>query len=289
MDVRKVLESRKFLACVALASFAACAHAGAPAHIGGTPSERRFVALVPSLAEDFYAIGAGGRVLAVSKFTDVAPSSVPRVGDFQSIDTERIVALHPDAVVSIPAQARLLEPLRHAGVPVVAIRDDTYRDIFSGIRAIGSLAGRDAAANALVAALQRRTAELERSTATFRRRPTVFFALGTGPIWTVGPSSYLGELVKRAGGIDAAALPSPWGEYSEEALVRANPDAIVAGSEVHIGSVLGQEPWRSLRAVREGHVFVITDSRVSNALYRPGPRYNEGLRWLIERLTPLAT
>ena len=287
MDVRRVGARISLSAFIVLA---ACAHANAPAvRAGAPPAQRHFVALVPSLAEDFYAIGAGERVLAVSKFTDVAPPSVPRVADFQSVDTERIVALHPDAVVAIPAQARLLEPLRHAGVPVITIRDDTYGDIFAGIRIIGSLAGRAEAARLLDARLHSNTERLVRRTASFRRRPTVFIALGTGPIWTVGPSSYLGELIRLAGGTDAARLASPWGEYSEEALVRANPDAIVADSDVHINAVLSQEPWRSLRAVRERHVFVITDSRVVNALERPGPRYNEGLRWLIERLTPLAT
>ena len=41
--------------------------------------------------------------------------------------------------------------------------------------------------------------------------------------------------------------------------------------------------------MREGHVFVITDPRIDNALFRPGPNYNEGLRWLIERLSSLST
>jgi ABC-type Fe3+-hydroxamate transport system substrate-binding protein len=71
--------------------------------------------------------------------------------------------------------------------------------------------------------------------------------------------------------------------------VRAQPDAIVAGHDTNIAAVEGQEPWRSLRAVHEGHVFLITDPRIENALMRPGPTYNEGLRWLIERLSSLST
>ena len=269
--------------------FAALVACAAPAQrTNVAPADRRFVALVPSLAEDLYAIGAGNRVVGVSQYTGVAPASIPRVADFQSVATERIVALHPDVVVAIPSQDRLLEPLRHAGINVVLISDDTYDDIFSGIRTLGELSGRNAEAQNEIAKLKAETAQLQLLAQTFHRRPSVFFALGTGPIWTAGPSSYIGHLIALAGGADAAQLSQPWGQYSEEALVRVQPDAIVSANEVHLRAVLDTEPWRSLHAVREGHVFTITDSTIVNALYRPGPRYNEGLRWLIERLTPLA-
>ena len=269
--------------------FAVLVACAAPAqHPNVAPAERRFVVLVPSLAEDLFAIGAGSRVVGVSQFTDVAPPSIPRVADFQSVATERIVALHPDVVVALPSQDRMLQPLRHAGMNVELIPDDTYDDIFTDIRTLGDLSGRNAEAQDEIAKLKSQTAQLQLLAQTFHRRPSVFFALGTGPIWTAGPESYIGHLIELAGGTDAAQISQPWGQYSEEALVRAQPDAIFSANEVHLRAVLSSEPWRSLHAVREGHVFTITDSTIVNALYRPGPRYNEGLRWLIERLTPLA-
>ncbi len=266
-----------------LAVLAGCA---APSKHEAPPAERRFVALVPSLGEDLYAIGAGSRVVGVSQFTGVAPPSVARVADFQSVDTEKIVALHPDVVVAIPSQDRLLEPLRRAGVNVATVRDDSFDDIFTGIRTLGDLSGRSTEARAEIAKLRAETTALRRSVKT-QRRPSIFFVLGAGPIWTVGTSSYIGRLIELAGGKNAAQMSRPWGEYSDEALVRAQPDAIVSTNEVHLDGALQSEPWRSLRAVREGHVFIITDPNIVNALYRPGPHYNEGLRWLIERLRAL--
>lgn len=257
--------------------------------LGASPPSPRLVTLVPSLAEDAFAVGA--HVVAVSKFTDDSPQArgLPVVADFQSVDVETILRLHPDVVVGIPAQARLTEPLRRAGVRVVLIPDDSYEDIFRDLRAVGQLADRRSQAEHVIAQLQRETAQLH-ARAVRAYRPSVFFALGTGPIWTVGPHSYLATLIELAGGRNAANdLATPYGEYSEEALLRAQPDAIVSGQETNIQDVTGREPWRSLRAVREGHVFTITDQRVANALFRPGPRYTEGLRWLIERLSSLST
>jgi ABC-type Fe3+-hydroxamate transport system substrate-binding protein len=252
----------------------------------------RIVTLVPSFAEDVCAIGGCAQLVGVSKFSGDVPNASGKavVGDFSSVDTERILALHPDVVAAIPSQVRLVGPLQRAGIRVVFIRDDSYDDIFADLRTLGQLTGHTAAARIEIDALKRETAQLSSTVAHRMYRPSVFFALGTGPIWTVGPSSFIGRLIELAGGRDAAAdLPSVWGEYSEEALLRAQPDAIVAGHDTDLTAVLTREPWRSLHAVREGHVFAITDPRVENALFRPGPHYNEGLRWLIERLSSLST
>lgn len=249
----------------------------------------RLVTLVPSMAEDAFALGA--HVVGVSRFTDDIPQAraLPKVCDFQSIDVEAILRLHPDVVVGIPAQARLTEPLTRAGIRVVLIPDDSYEDIFRDLHEIGALADRPAEAVREIARLHRETAKLQ-ATVKPGYRPSVFFALGTGPIWTVGPHSYIATLVEMAGGRNAANdLREPWGEYSEEALVRAQPDAIVAGHETNLHDVAAREPWRSLRAVREGHVFTLTDQRISDALYRPSIHYTEALRWLIERLSSLST
>ena len=252
----------------------------------------RIVTLMPSFADDVVAIGARAELVGVSKFSDDVPNSasLPVVGDFTSVDTERIIALHPDVVVGHPSQASLLAPLQRAGIRVVLIPDDSFDDIFRDLRTLGDVTGHAAQARAEIVRLQHETARLTASVPHRAYHPSVFIALGTGPIWTVGPVSYIGHLIELAGGVDAASdLHAPWAQYSEEALVRAQPDAIVAGHDTDLAAVEGQEPWRSLRAVREGHVFLITDPRVENALMRPGPNYNEGLHWLIERLSSLST
>ena len=252
----------------------------------------RIVTLVPSFAEDVVAIGARSELVGVSKFSGDVPqgAKLPIVGDFSSVDAERIIALHPDVVVEIPSLARLVTPLQRAGIRVVFLADDGYDDIFTDLRTLGDLTGHAAQARAEIAKLRAQTAQLVAAVPHRAYHPTVFVALGTGPTWTVGPSSYVARLIELAGGVDAASdLRAPWAQYSDEALLRAQPDAIVAGRDTDLYAVASREPWRSLRAVREGHVFVITDPRIDTALFRPGPNYNEGLRWLIERLSSLST
>ncbi len=270
----------------AVVALAVCAPARADHSVA--LAHRRIVTLVPSFAEDLFAIGAASRVVGVSQFTDVAAArGLPRVADVTGVNTEAIVALHPDLVVGIPSQERLIAPLRRAGITVRLLDDDSYDEIFTDIAALGDMTGRRDAARAEIARLHAATAALQARARVLRRPPSVFVALGTGPIWTAGSSSYIATLIRLAGGRDAASdLKVAWGQYSAEALLRAQPDVIVTGNDTRLGDVLDREPWRSLHAVAAHHVYVISND---DLLYRPGPRYVEGLRWLVERLTASAS
>jgi iron complex transport system substrate-binding protein len=168
----------------------------------------------------------------------------------------------------------------------VFLPDDTYGDIFANIQKLGELSGHAGEAQRLVASLRERTQSLQRGE-RFVRRPRVFIVLQAQPIWTVGPQSYISTLLQLAGARNAVTdLPRPYAQYSAEALLRLQPDAIVAGGDTRLEWLLSREPWRSLRAVRAHRVFILNDPGM---LETPGPNYNEGLSWLIEHLRPLAT
>ncbi len=243
----------------------------------------RIVSLIPSLTEDLFAIGAGPSVVGVSQYTDYprAAAALPVVAGFASIDAEKTVALHPDVVVGIEAQYTQAAEVRKAGIRTVLLRDDGFDDIFRDIESLGLLTGRLDAARALDDRLRSRTLALMRTVRKRERAPSVFVVLGVGPIYTVGDASFIGKLIHLAGGTNAAAIGAPYGAFSAEALVAAQPDIIVADPAVQLQSVLDRPPWNALRAVRAGRVAYLSDPAI---LERPGPRYNDGLAWLIATL-----
>jgi iron complex transport system substrate-binding protein len=266
------------LGCAAAPQRSAQVQTGAP---------QRIISLVPSLTEDLCAIGARHQLVGVSTFSDDIPCArgIPQVSNFAGVDSEEAVRLRPDVVVGIPAQRAITAQLRSAGVRTAFFSDDSYSDLFADIAGLGSLSGHAAESRALIASLRRRTAELQ-SGERFRRRPSVFFVAQALPLWTIGPRSYIATLVDLAGGrIATQVLRVPYAQYSTEALIKLDPDAIVATSDAHLEAVLDRMPWRALRAVREHRVFILQNGAL---LVRPGPRYNEGLSWLIERLRPVA-
>jgi len=280
------------LALAALA-LAACARPSAidlhPSRItvsvsGESRPFKRVVSLVPSVTEDLFAVGAGATVLGVSEYTDYPPRAqrLPVVATFASIATERIVALHPDVAIGITAQDRLAGDLRRAGVNVVLLHDDSFADIFANLVELGAMTGHERDAKALVARLHARTAALVRTVKRRGSKPAVFVVLGTAPVFTVGAGSYIANLIEMAGGRNAAGdIRAAYARYSAEALVARQPDLLIVDPTVRLNDVLGQAPWNALRAVQRHRVYTLPDAAI---LERPGPRYNEGLSWLIATL-----
>ena len=275
------------LASVARAALAlvvaASAWIGGVAPSAAAPARApRIVSLIPSLTEDLFAIGAGADVVGVSQYTDFPPAAarLPKVASFTSLDAERIVRLHPDVVIGIVAQGRLVADVARAGVRVVLLNDDTYDEIFTSLARLGALTGHAAEARTLSERLRARTRSLVRRLPL--DRPRAFVVLATNPIVTAGDTSFIAHLIGLAGGVNAAGdLREAYPRFSAEALVAAQPDVIVADRYTSLPALLGAPPWNALRAVRDHRVYVLGDADI---LERPGPRYNEGLAWLIARL-----
>ena len=272
---RRVPLARAF-ALVAVLALSACA-AAAPAH---EDVPHRIVSLIPSLTEDLFAIGAGPAVVGVSVYTDFPPAAakLPVVATVSGADVEKIVTLHPDVVVGIASQTVPAADARRAGIRTVLLHDDDFEDIFRDIEALGLLTGHGDEGRALTDKLHARTLALMRTVRKRSRPLRVFVVLGVGPIYTVGDASYVAKLIALAGGSNAAKIHDAYGAYSAEALVALQPDVLVADSTVQLQSVLDRPPWNALRAVREHRVAYLPDPAI---LERPGPRYNDGLAWLI--------
>jgi ABC-type Fe3+-hydroxamate transport system substrate-binding protein len=273
-----------FIACAALAACVrpiALTKAGGPAAVG---PDARIVSLVPSMTEDLFAIGAGNQVVGVSAYTDYPPAAkrLPVVASFASLDAERIVALHPALCVGIESQQRLAGDVERAGIPVVLMKDDSFEDIFANLQRLGELTGRASQARALEARLRARTASLVQHARRRGTTPSVFVVLGVAPVFTIGRGSYIERLIELAGGRSASSdVAQPYARYSAEALVARQPDVIVGDPDIRLGDVLGKPPWSALRAVKQHRVYMLPDAAI---LERPGPRYNDGLAWLIATL-----
>ncbi len=192
----------------------------------------------------------------------------------------------PILVVGIPAQERLTAALRSAGIVTVFLPDDSYSDIFTDISALGALTSHREAALKLIRALHAKTKRLQRRVVRAHAKPHVLFVINVKPIIVAGERSFISTLLALSGATDAVHVAQAYPALSAEAVLRAQPDAIVTDDQTQLRAVLGTPPWRSLAAVHRGRVFVL-DKRHADVVERPGPRYNEGIAWLIAHLHPV--
>jgi iron complex transport system substrate-binding protein len=238
---------------------------------------QRIVSLAPHATELLFAAGAGSRVVGAVAHSDWPPEAraLPRVGDANALDLERIFALAPDLVVAwpytMPAQ---LVTLRARGATTFVSDPKSIAAIASDIEALGTLAGTEAVARERAAELRRRLAAL-RARHAGAAPITVFYEIWNEPLQTIGGAHLISEAIALCGGANVfgtQALAAP--SVSFEAVVAARPEVIVGGTDD------GTRPkwlddWKRLAdipAVRYGNLFVGN----GDLLHRNGPRFVAG-------------
>lgn len=245
----------------------------------------RIVSLAPHLTELLFAAGAGATLVGTAAYSDFPEQArrVPEVGDSSAIDLERIVALQPDVVLAWRSgnPPGVLAKIEQLGIPVFVTEPGSMEAIADQIALIGRMAGTENTAKAAAMQLRRDIAALRREYQG-RRPVSVFFQVWNEPLMTVNGRQVISEVIELCGGENIfAGLKTLVPSVSVEAVLAANPEAIVTASEQHAASALGNwSAWQQLRAVHDGHLLTIPPDDIS----RPTPRLLSGARRLCEQL-----
>lgn len=241
----------------------------------------RVVTLAPSITEVAFAVGAGGRVVGVSAWSDWPADArrLPVVATAAGIEWESLARLAPDLVIAWedgfrPGDAARLEAL---GARVFVARSRSLADIAPLLRDVARLTGGDAgpatqAFEGALAALRARHA----ARATLR----VFLEVSHRPLLTAGRGHFLTEALAVCGAQNVFAdRPEPAPAVSWEALYARDPGAIIGTGMLPEGEARFRSAWQgraALAAVREGKLAYVA----SAALGRPSPRVVEGIEAL---------
>lgn len=249
---------------------------------------QRIVSLAPGHTETLYALGLGDRVVGVTAYCNYPPEAAekPKVGDFSGVSLESVVGLDADLVLASTLQMGDVVPaLQEHGIVVVVATPATVMEVLETIDLIGQLTGRQEAAQALTADMQGRIDAVQQAVQG-APPPRVFWELGA-ELYTVGPGSFVDDLITMAGGENVAAdSDSPWPQLSVEAIVLKDPEVIVLADHNYgeTAEMLKERPgWAEIDAVRKGRVIEITDDDIVS---RPGPRIVDGLEFLAQALHP---
>lgn len=237
----------------------------------------RIVSIGPSNTEFLFALGLGDRVVGVDDFSDepAAAKSKAKVGGVK-VDLEKVASLRPDLILTVKFSDGTIDRLATSGAAVLVVDPQSLADVAKTALLLGQATGTDG--KALAAGITRSLDSVRERTAKAATRPRVFHEVdATDPAkpYTVGPGSFIHELIELAGGVNIAAkATSPYPQLSAEELVRSDPEVIVLGDAdygVTAEQVAVRPGWAGLAAVKAKRVHAISGNLVS----RPGPRVGE--------------
>jgi iron complex transport system substrate-binding protein len=245
---------------------------------------RRVVTLAPSLTDVVLALGAGERLVGVSRF-DERPevARLQRVGGFVDPSVEAVIALHPDLVLAQPGPGnrRAIETMAGLGAPVLLLPLGTVADVLAAERAVGKALGRAEQGESLARALESTRARI-RERARAERPVRVLLVYGFDPLVVAGPGGFADELLADAGALNVASdAASPYPVYSVEHALKRRPELILDAA----ASMAGKDRLRELPGLREARWALLSDQ----SLLHPGPALGRGLEELFRLLHPEAT
>jgi iron complex transport system substrate-binding protein len=250
---------------------------------------QRVISLVPSATDLIVALGGRAQLVGRTRYDrDSSLASIPSVGGGLDPDLERVAALRPDLVVTwSPSKSSALRArLLAEGIAVYAVPTQDTAAFYASNSALGALLGRDSAARALATAVRDTLAAVHAAVAG-RPTPSVLYLIWGDPPMTVGPHTFVAELIGVAGGRDLFAdATTDWPRVSMEAIVQRAPDVIVpaVGEDAGRGAERIQDTpgWRTLAAVRAGRVVPVP----ADLMERPGPGLGRAARVLARAIHP---
>ncbi|MCP9471187.1 MAG: cobalamin-binding protein [Nitrospira sp.] len=249
--------------------------------------------MAPSITEMLFAIGAGDLVAGVTPFCDFPPGAArkPKVG-YGSPNVESLVVLQPDLVLAPQEFVKpdLVATLDHLHIPIFFLAGRTVDGVLTQIQTLGRMVNREAEAASLVMELRQRITAVKQRV---QGQPPVrvLYVLNSEPLITVGPGSFIDQLIGLAGGINVAAKSTmPYPRLSIETVLLEDPEVLLfpvgsngSHAEIPDDQRRAWQRWTSLSAIKQERLYSI----LGDLLNRPGPRIVEGLERLADILHPL--
>ena len=260
----------------------------------------KVVALTASDCEILAALGAEDTLVGRGEYCDYPESilEVPAVQSGADTNLEQIIALEPQVVImaKMAQTEEQVAALEEAGIRVVVSDAQDIEGVYTAIRLIGALVGRNDEAEAMVADMQSTFADIAAKSENTGK--TVYFEVSPlqWGLWTAGKGTFMDELATMCGLTNAFADVEGWAEISEEQVLERDPDYIVTISMYYgegptpVEEIKSRAGWEGLKAVQNDAIL----NADSNEISRPGPRLKDAAETLYqfvsgdEALTPAA-
>ncbi|WP_147822104.1 ABC transporter substrate-binding protein [Salidesulfovibrio onnuriiensis] len=259
----------------------------------------RIISLYAAHTENLFELGLDREIIGVSRGEDYPATALSKPAFNARDGVERFLAAKPDLVLIRPMHWRgypaLWEALGRAGIAVAVLQPGNVDEMYAYWKTLGALSGREKAATAMTERFRAGLAQARQALATIPKtgRPKVFFESIHRKLSTFSPGSMALFVLGSAGGVNAAPDAEPRhgtnvAAYGKERILAKAEDIDVYVSQsgtmnqVTVRDIVDEPGFSSIRAVREGRVFLMDERLVS----RPTSRLLHGIRTLHGLLYP---
>ncbi len=250
-----------------------------PAYVFAAP--QRIVSLTPHITEMLFAIGAGKQVIATDQASDYPDEvkKLPKVANYQSLNSESLLAVKPDLVVAWGStQALMQQQIQALGIPMLLLKSQHLDDLPVELRLLGDKTGHHEQADQLATQIETKFAAY-RQQSQQRPKNKAFYQLWYPPLTTVANGSFIQEIMTMCGAENPfAASKAPYPQLGEEAVLAADPQVIFATQ--HGSDLEHWLKWPQLSAVKNKQLYLLN----ADWLHRLSPRIVLGIEQMCSKV-----
>ena len=195
----------------------------------------RLLAIGGSVTEIVYALGAEDKLIARDS-TSIFPEAameLPDVGYMRALSPEGVLSVDPTLIVTLEGSGppEALEVLEKARIPMVVVPERFDEEgLLEKIRIIGDVLGLPDKAASLSNDVKAKLEAAQGATNGIAQRKTVLFVLSMqgGRILASGTGTAADGMISIAGAENAVTEYSGYKQLTDEAVIEAAPDVILA-------------------------------------------------------------
>jgi cobalamin transport system substrate-binding protein len=197
------------------------------------PAAQPLVAsVVPAATDLIVGMGAGDHLVGVSNYDDTTRpelSHLPRIGDYQTIDWERLRILKPRILIIFQSPDRISPGVKERAaklnLKLVNVHPETLDDVYTELKNLGEILNEPSKAKE---AAQKLETDLQSIRDSVKDKPKVrtLILRDETATATVGRGTFLNDILELSGGKNAIE-DNGWPTIDRERLTALNPDAII--------------------------------------------------------------
>ena len=230
----------------------------------------KIVTLSPHLGEMVYDLRAEHMLVGVSAYSNhpKAILQLPQIGDAFMLDLERIALLRPDIILAWEdgTPVRIIDELRNFGYRVEVVKSNHLKDIPLAYKFLGEILGKQEQAKIIANTYLKDLMKLKEGYET-KGSIRVFFQIDERPLFTVGGSHYISELIQVCGGINIFTdLPQLAPSVSIESVIIRDPEVILTTtSDPDKNKFELWVRWPGIRANQLQNLYTINADRLERS------------------------
>ena len=257
----------------------------------------RIISLYGAHTENLFALGLDKEIVGVS-VNDTYPAQVAGKPRFSyHDDPEKFMAARPDLVLVRPmvdlGYPDFIGQLERFGITVVSLQPANVEEMLTYWQILGRLTGRVEQAEEMVETFRRKTRDIREKVAGISPRKRVYFESIHSRMKTFSTGSMALFALESAGGINVATDAAPSrnsniANYGKERILSHGQSIDIFLAQRGIMNpvtremILSEPGFQTLKAVKDGQVYLIDENIVS----RPVPRLTIGMLTIGKILYP---